>query len=430
VPSPTFTLVQSYEGDPDIWHADLYRLSHPDEVVELGLDEAFATAICLVEWPDRLGSHLPDGAIRLTLAAAGEGRRAELDLGGRQGLAAPLLAAWSRDRDGAVADFLRMSGWGEAIRAPLAGDASTRRYERLALGGTTAILMDAPPDQADDVADFVKVDRHLRGIGLSAPQIFGEDLARGFLLLEDFGDGVFARLIARDPARESPLYQAATEVLLQVQRHDPAPDLPDLTAGDWARAADLALDWYRFAVTGEKAGKAAFTAALQDALARWADGPRVMILRDYHAENLMFLPGRQGLAQVGLLDFQLAQLGQPGYDLVSLLQDARRDVSPEVERAMIRRFLDGSGGTEAAFLPAYAALGAQRALRIIGIFARLCLVGGKPRYLGLIPRVWAQLQRNLAQAELADLGRVCADLIPAPSAAHLQRIEAQCGHFR
>jgi aminoglycoside/choline kinase family phosphotransferase len=154
-----------------------------------------------------------------------------------------------------------------------------------------------------------------------------------------------------------------------------------------------------------------------------------MILRDYHAENLMLLAGRPGLAQVGLLDFQLAQRGQPGYDLVSLLQDARRDVSPEVERAMIRRFLDGSGASEAAFLPAYAALGAQRALRIIGIFARLCLAEGKPRYAALIPRVWAQLQRNLARPELQVLSRICADLLPEPTPAHLSRIEAQCGRF-
>ena len=430
VPSPTFTLVQTYDADIDIWHADLYRVSHPDEVLELGLDEAFATAICLVEWPDRLGSHLPGTAVRIRLRAEGDGRRAEIDLGARQDLAVTLLAAWGEDRAGAIATFLRHSGWGDAARLPLAGDASARRYERLALAGKTAILMDAPPGQADDVADFVRIGRHLRMIGLSAPEVLAEDLTQGFLLLEDFGDGIFARLVAADPGHEAPLYQAATDVLLHLQCHPAACDLRNLTASDWAEAAGMAVDWYRFAITGDKACKREFTTVLSETLAQWADGPRVMILRDYHAENLMFLPERRGLAQVGLLDFQLAQLGQPGYDLVSLLQDARRDVAPNIERAMIRRFLDGLGTSEATFLPAYAALGVQRALRIIGIFARLGLAEARPGYLCLIPRVWAQLQRNLARPELTALARICARLVPEPSAANLARIEAQCGNFR
>ncbi len=427
VPSPTFTLVQTYPADVEIWHADLYRLTHPDEVLELGLDEAFASAICLVEWPDRLGSHQPKGAIRIRLRDAGEGRSAEIDFGTKPELAATLVSEW---RGEAIRDFLGQSGWGDALCKPLAGDASARRYARLRLGARTAILMDAPPGQADDVADFAKVARHLRSIDLSAPQVLAEDLSQGFLLLEDFGDGIFARLTETDPACEATLYQAASDVLLHLQSHPPAPDLLNLTALDWAEASGMVLDCYRFAITGEKSDTANFTTVLSDTLARWADGPRVMILRDYHAENLMYLPARQGLAQVGLLDFQLAQLGQPGYDLVSLLQDARRDVSANVEAAMIRRFLDGNGTIEAAFRPAYAALAAQRALRILGIFAKQCLYDGKPRYVALIPRVWAQLQRNLARPELAALAKICADLLPAPNRANLQRIEAQCGNFR
>ena len=427
VPSPTFTLVQTYQADVEIWHADLYRLTHPDEVLELGLDEAFADAICLIEWPDRLGSHQPPGAIRIRLADAGEGRSAGIDFGARPELEAMLLAAWRAE---AMGDFLQQTGWGDAGRNALAGDASARLYERLTLGTKTAILMDAPPGQADDVADFAKVARHLRGIGLSAPGVMAADLTQGFLLLEDFGDGVFARLIETDPTREAALYQAATDVLLHLQSRPSAPGLPDLTALDWAEAAGMVLDWYRFAITGGKAAKSDFTLILSDALARWADGPRVMILRDYHAENLMLLPERPGLAQVGLLDFQLAQLGQPGYDLVSLLQDARRDVPAEIESAMIRRFLAGSGADDTAFQLAYAALAAQRALRILGIFAKQCLQDGKPRYVALIPRVWAQLQRSLARPELAALAKICADLLPAPTRANLQRIEAQCGNFR
>jgi aminoglycoside/choline kinase family phosphotransferase len=152
-----------------------------------------------------------------------------------------------------------------------------------------------------------------------------------------------------------------------------------------------------------------------------------MILRDYHAENLLWLPDRWAEARVGLLDFQLAQMGQSGYDLVSLLQDARRDVRPETEAAMIARFCKAKGIDPAAFAPTYATLGAQRALRIIGIFARLCLKGGKPGYVQLIPRVWGQLLRNLAHPALAPLAALCRDLLPEPTPATLQRITAQCG---
>lgn len=424
VPSPTFTLVQTYEADVDIWHADLYRLTHPDEALELGLEDAFAQAICLVEWPDRLGRHQPAG-IRITLTTDGAGRRATID--GRADVLAAVAAAFpraeGRDR------LLQQAGWNLAQAQPLAGDASSRRYERLHLGDETRILMDQPPGGPDDVATFARIDRHLRSIGLNAPLIHAEDPDLGFLLLEDFGDGVFARLMAADPASEAPLYRAAVDVLVHVERHPPAPTLPGLSVADWAQAAGLVLDWYRFAITGGPADRDLLV-VLQQVLAAWADGPKVMILRDYHAENLMWLPGRQGLQRVGLLDFQLAQMGQRGYDLVSLLQDARREVAPQVEAAMIRHYLDAVGGTEADFLPRYAALGAQRALRILGIFARLSLVDGKPQYVQLIPRVWAQLQRNLARPELAALKAACTQALPAPTPENLERIRVQCGNFR
>ncbi|MEO8241645.1 MAG: tRNA (adenosine(37)-N6)-threonylcarbamoyltransferase complex ATPase subunit type 1 TsaE [bacterium] len=426
VPSPTFTLVQTYDADVEIWHADLYRLSHPDEALELGLEDAFVSAICLVEWPERLGDHAPVGAIRLTLAPSQDGRLAEIRLGGRGVVAARLAQAFGAEiRAAARLRLLGSVGWDRADSLPLAGDASARRYERLSLAGESRILMDSPPGIGDDVGDFARIDRHLLAIGLTAPVIHAEDLAQGLLLTEDFGDGVFARLIENDPAAEGSLYQAAVDVLVRLQTSPPAPALPDLSAADWAQAAAMVLQWYSYAATGEKPDTGPFVAGLTDTMMSYADGPRVMILRDYHAENLMWLPSRQGVQRVGLLDFQLGQLGQPGYDLVSLLQDARRDVGPEVERLMIHRFLDATGRGAAAFLPAYAALGAQRALRIIGVFARLCLVAGKPGYVALIPRVWGQLQRNLARPELSALRAICATL-PEPSPTTLDRIRAQC----
>ena len=326
--------------------------------------------------------------------------------------------------------FLTKAGWGDAARQFLAGDASDRSYDRLSRGAKTAVLMDAPPGKGDDPATFLAISAHLSGIGLSAPNCYAQDLDNGFLLLEDLGDTIYASLLKTDPTLESSLYTAATQVLAHLQSQPPAQKLANLTTQDWADAACLAIDWYRFAITGDHADPADFRNALTDVLSDHADGPRVMILRDYHAENLLWLPDRPGLACVGLLDFQLAQLGQPGYDLVSLLQDARRDVSRETEAAMIHVFCDQTGIAAADFRSTYAALGAQRALRIIGIFARLCLHGGKPNYLPLIPRVWHYLQTNLAEPELAPLAKICARLLPEPTPEALSRIGAQCGHFR
>lgn len=326
--------------------------------------------------------------------------------------------------------FLDRVGWGSAARVFLAGDASDRSYDRLTIGSGTAVLMDAPPGQGDNPATFIAIASHLCALGLSAPRLLGQDLANGFLLLEDLGDGVFARLIAADPALEPSLYAAATDVIVHLQSLPADRDLPDLSASDWATAAAFALDWYRFGVTGDRIDTAEFRAVLTEMLQTCADGPRVMVLRDYHAENLLWLPQRAGLARVGLLDFQLAQMGQPAYDIVSLLQDARRDVTPETETAMTRRFAAAKGVSVSSCQAGYAALGAQRALRILGIFARLCLVSGKPGYLPLIPRVWGQLQRNLAHPRLQPLQSLIERLLPAPTPATLSRIGAQCGHFR
>lgn len=330
------------------------------------------------------------------------------------------------DRAAGITGFLDQAGWGKAERRHIAGDASDRRYERLRLGSATAVLMDNPPGGADDPVAFATMARHLRALGLSAPAILAEDLPRGLLLLEDLGDGLFARLLTTDPAREAELYAPAVDVLLHLQSAPPPPGLPNLSAGDWATAAGFALDWYAFAATGTKPDGAEFHAALTAALTAHADGPRALILRDYHAENLLWLPGRSGLARVGLLDFQLGQLGQPGYDLVSLLQDARRDVRPETEAALVARFAAARGEDSESFAAHYATLGAQRALRILGVFARLCLVAGKPHYLCLIPRVWGQLQQNLAHPALARLRAICDRVLPAPTPEILHKIERQC----
>lgn len=322
--------------------------------------------------------------------------------------------------------FLARSGWATATRRHLAGDASDRRYERLTLADRTSVLMDSPPGGADDIAAFVSMARHLRGLGLSAPEVIAEDIDTGFLLLEDLGDGLLARLLDAYPDQEATFYMPVIDVLLHLQSAKAPDGLPNLSATDWAQAAGLAVDCYALAATGIVHNARLLLAALTAALSIHADGPRVLILRDFHAENLLWLPGRVGLARIGLLDFQLGQMGQPGYDLVSLLQDARRDVTLATETAMIARFQAATGANAEAFAAHYAVLGTQRALRILGVFTRLCVADGKPGYLRLMPRVWGQLQRNLLHPALADLRLECARILPEPTPEILQRIESKC----
>ncbi len=321
--------------------------------------------------------------------------------------------------------FLAINGWGDAVVRPLAGDASARRYFRVAGAGRMAVLMDAPPGQPEAKEQFTRIADWLRGAGLSPPAVFAADHQAGLLLLEDLGDALFSRLLHVDPAREAALYEAAVDVVLRVQATEPPAGLPDLSARDWAAAAlDPVSEWY-----APHAGRGMWTDPvdrLTDLLARHADGPRIVILRDYHAENLLWLGDRSGLARVGLLDFQDAQMGQPGYDLVSLCQDARRDVSLVTEGVLLRRFAAATGANLGVIEAANAVLGAQRALRILGIFARLCIRDGKAGYLDLMPRVWGLLQRNLAHPTLASLAPLLSDLVPEPSPAFRQTIRSRC----
>ena len=377
VPSPSFTLVQTYQNDlVEIWHADLYRLTHPDEVTELGLSDAMTDAICLIEWPDRLGALQPTRPIHLRLTAQSDGRHAEITAPHH-----PDLRAALRGLD----DFLQGAGWDAATRQELAGDASGRRYMRLTRGTETAVLMDAPAEQPDDPAQFLRIANHLADLGLSPPRCYAQDLEQGFLLLEDLGDDLLARLIKADPNREAALLSAAVDVLIHLQSQPAPPNLPDLTADQWAASAMLGID-----------NPAPLESALAAALRAHADGPRVLILRDYHAENIMLLDD----GQQGMIDFQDALVGHPAYDLVSLLQDARRDVSPALE-SELRVYYHQTAQPDPDFDAHYALLGAQRNTKIIGIFTRLWKRDGKERYLSFLPRMWGLLERDLAHPDLA-----------------------------
>jgi aminoglycoside/choline kinase family phosphotransferase len=330
------------------------------------------------------------------------------------------------DRHALSRAFLRAAGWGAADRRDLAGDASNRSYDRLSdADGRRAVLMDADPARGEDVRPFVRIASFLRGAGLSAPEILAEDDKNGFLLLEDLGDDLFARAIPARPQLEREMYEAATDVLVALHRLTP-PDVPDYGPGRMTDLAALAFDKYRAGITGDPglAARAGFNTRFRPLLDDATRGiAPVLVLRDYHAENLLWLPDRDGVARVGLLDFQDAMTGHPGYDLVSLLQDARRDVPPPLEAAMIARYLDATGPDRDRFEAAYAVLGAQRNLRILGVFARLGMEHGKPHYVDLIPRVWGLLQRDLDHPALAPVAALLRDSLPEPDPGALERLK-------
>jgi tRNA threonylcarbamoyl adenosine modification protein YjeE len=432
VPSPTFTLTQTYELPRFIVvHADLYRVSSISELSELGFDDLPEGAIVLLEWPDRAEGLLPPDRLDIALTLAPklkvEFRHARLT---GYGSFAPRVA-----RLGAMRQFLSESGWSEAVRQRLPGDASTRSYERMTLGERHALLMNAPrrPDGppvrdgrpysaiahlAESVLPFVAMGKGLREVGLSAPEIYHADLEQGLLILEDLGNEPVVTGDPPAPIKER--YELAVDVLLHLHtQHLPevlpvAPQveyrLPRYDMDAFLIEVELLLDWYlpRLDVGLEPELRAEFQTLWRDALTPAVAAEPTWVLRDYHSPNLLWLPQRRGLARIGILDFQDAVLGHPGYDLASLLQDARVDVPEPLEVELLghyvrRRRADEPHFDGGAFIRTYVTLAAQRASKILGIFARLDLRDGKPQYLRHMPRVWAYLQRSLAHPSLAPL---------------------------
>lgn len=325
--------------------------------------------------------------------------------------------------------FLHEANWADARMTLLAGDASNRKYHRItsSVTGETAVLMDAAPASGEDVRPFVHIARYLSGIGLSAPRIMAEDSAQGFLLIEDLGDALFARVTAESPALECTLYAAATDVLIALHEHAPPSELVPYDSTLMSDMAALSFDWYASAIDQiNPAARQGFHDALGAILLRHAEDHSVLIQRDYHAENLLWLPERSGIARVGLLDFQDAMLGHAAYDLVSLLQDARRDVSPQTESQMIARYVSATDADPGRFDAAYRCLGAQRNLRILGVFARLCIRDGKSGYVDLIPRVWDHLQNDLTHPALEPVIEIIRDNLPEPTPQILQKLKDKC----
>jgi aminoglycoside/choline kinase family phosphotransferase len=322
------------------------------------------------------------------------------------------------DRAAARRAFAAASGWGDAQESLLAGDASFRTYYRLRRGAQSAVVMDAPPPQ-EDVRPFVRLARHLRGLGLSAPEILAVDEAGGFLLEEDLGDSTYARWLngprwgdRRDDHEELAMYALATDALIHLAAQGEHAVLPGLASYSGAALIDAAMllpEWYLPQVAGRPASAAeleSYRAAWRESLRALPPSPTTLVLRDYHQDNLLWLRERQGVQACGLLDFQDATVGHPAYDLMSLLEDARRDIRDELRTAMIQRYLDGAGiDDKNSFMTAFAILGAQRHARVVGLFVRLLRRDGKPTYLPHLPRVWRLLERSLAHEAMAPLRR-------------------------
>jgi len=319
----------------------------------------------------------------------------------------------SDDRPGLIEKFLSRHGWAGATRAPLAGDASFRHYERLTIAGKSAVLMDAPPPQ-EDVRPFVTIARHLRGQGFSAPEILGADEETGLLLLEDLGDDTYTRMLA-EGGDERRLYELAVDVLIDLHRRDTLP--PGLAPYGNGRLLDeafLAPMWLLDDDPLPERVRREYGEAWLEVFPLVHKTPKTLVLRDYHVDNMIWLPERNGIRACGLLDFQDAVSGSVAYDLMSLLEDARRDIDADLKNAMLERYIAGFPELDrAAFNDAFAVLAAQRHAKVIGIFNRLDRRDGKPGYLIHLPRVWRLLETALGHPDLRRIKDWFDEHIPA-----------------
>ena len=432
VPSPTFTLVQIYDGAAfPIVHADLYRVRSVDELAELGWDEAAEGALVMVEWAERIGDALAPDRLDLcfTIADDGDANRRDVVLTGYGRFAERLKEVRAID------DLLPRAGFAGASRQFMTGDASTRSYERLTRAdGRTAVLMISPPRAdapvvrygkpyhliarlAEDIRPFIAIDKALRQQGVSAPDLFAHDIPNGLAVLEDLGSepcvdasgpiperyaeavGMLAALHARTLPTTLPLDGEATY------------EIPPYDLDAMLIEVELLLDWYApqiGKVAIPASARAAFIAICMRTFETILAGPATWCLRDVHSPNLIWLPERRGTARIGLVDFQDCVIGHPAYDVASLLQDARVTVPDGLELKLLGHYAQsrraGTPGFDmAAFVAAYAVLGAQRATKILGIFARLDKRDRKPHYLQHLPRIEAYLSKGLRHPALAEL---------------------------
>ena len=436
VPSPTFTLIQVYESAVKdgaqfpIVHADLFRIKEPSELAELGWEEASEGALVLVEWPERAGGSLAGDRLDIAFHTAdGSADARVVAVTGIGGFATRLVL--SR----AIRDLFQRSGFADATRTFMMGDASTRAYERLVKpDGSKAILMISPPRPdgppirfgkpysaiahlAEDISPYLAIGAGLRGAGFSSPNVLAHDTDVGLAIIEDLG----ADQLIDETGIIVERYDEAVAALAKLHASELPTTLADGDGGEYAVPpydieallieAELLPEWYAphiAKVMPSSGSKAGFLGVWRESLADVLAGPKTWTLRDYHSPNLLWLGDRQGLARVGMIDFQDCVIGHPAYDVASLLQDARVTVPAAVEVRLLTHYAKARRAADpsfdmAGFAKAYAILGAQRATKILGIFARLDKRDHKPQYLVHIPRIRTYLRKNLAHPALAEL---------------------------
>ena len=440
VPSPTFTLVQLYdEPRVPVAHLDLYRLDEAAEADELGIDELADDHLVLIEWADRLEDRMPPDRLMIALHISGESRLATVSGFGSWGtrLARMIKAG----------QFIKEHAPG-SDRQFLQGDASARRYERLISDGDqSSLLMDMPAKAdlqpvdgsasysqlvhlADDITAVAAVNQELCAAGYSAPKILVADLDNGFAIIEDLGDQVFGALEGYGTGTAAPI-KSAVDVLAKLAGRDwpsqikfgnTTHTVPAFDESALMAEVNLLMNWFWPLVYSTKAVEERlleFAAVWKPLLDIVQGDDPVWVLRDYHSPNLIWLSEREGNARVGIIDTQDAVLGSPAYDLASLLQDARLDIAVDVEAELLDHYTSSRRDADdtfddASFRLSYAILGAQRAAKILGIFARLSVRDRKPGYLRHIPRVSAILERNLQHPALSDLKAWFDQHLPAP----------------
>ncbi len=427
VPSPTFTLVQSYDTRVPVHHFDLYRLSSSDELEELGFPDVLKDGAALIEWPERADDRLPDSTIAVELVHQDDGRSVRI-LG--DGAACQRIT-----RSLAMRDFLERYGWGAARRRHFVGDASARSYEIVSLADhAPRVLMNSPrlvlgppvrdgkpyaeiAHTAQTVAAFIGVDRLLREAGVAAPEIHAQDLDDGFLLIDHLGT---EGLLTPDGAPILERYALVSELLAFMHRQHwsdrvaVAPDtfhvVPPFDRDAMLIEAELLIDWYLPAIRGQSASEAerdAFRAAWNTVLDRLGGGEPSLMLRDVQSPNFIWRGDRTGFDRLGVIDFQDALIGPSAYDVASLALDPRVTIEPAFEHAVVEAYAaarTAAGGFDrAAFEVAYAIMGAQRHSKILGIFVRLDRRDGKPFYLKHLPRIRDYLRRLLVHPALAEV---------------------------
>lgn len=428
VPSPTYTLVQSYDASVPVRHFDLYRLTSPDELTELGLDEALGEGAALVEWPERAADSFADDAVTVGLTHEGVGRAASISGTG---------AAFERiARSLEARRFLADAGWTDARRAPLSGDASARSYETVSLPGEAdRLLMNSPPlvlgppvrdgkpyaliaHTAQNVTAFAAIDQALREAGFAAPLVHARDLDRGFLLVEKLGEETLvdgsgepveeryvavARLLAAMHARDWP-----AEIAIDA---GPTYAIPPFDRDAMLIEAELAMEWYVPEVNGAPPSseqRAAFRAAWSRTLDRIGDAELTLMLRDVQSPNFLWRPWLEGHDRLGIIDFQDALIGPAAYDVASLALDPRVTIPQALQASIVRTYVaerqhQGKPFDETAFSEAFAVMGAQRHTKILGIFVRLFRRDGKAQYLKQLPRIRDYLRGLLRHPSLVDV---------------------------